>query len=64
MISALTHQGLACHRLREASWHGAVEEHPWWSTYELSAVLGATTFNKQARSGLDTRTEHLRESVA
>ena len=63
MISALTHQGLACHHLRGASWHGAVGEHPWWSRYERQAALSATTFSKQTRSGLYTRTEHLRESV-
>ena len=30
---------------------------------KLSAVLSATPFSKQARTLLDTRTEHLRESV-
>ena len=44
-------------------WACLVVTHPWWIRYELKAALSATTFNKHARSRLDIRTEHLRESV-
>ena len=63
MISDLTHQGPACHRLRRGELAWPFQEHPWWSRYELEAVLSATTFNKQAGTGLGAHTEHLRKSV-
>jgi hypothetical protein len=64
MISALTHQGLACcHQQGEGCRDPGCQDCPCWGRYGLWAGLSATTFDKQARSLLDTLAEHLRESV-